>query len=132
MCGIAGYAGVAPPELLPSMLRELKHRGPDDDGLHLEPGIGLGATRLAIIDLDTGHQPIANADESAWVVFNGEIYNFRDLRATLQGRGGPSGRAAAPKSFSRRTRRLATRAAGGCAACSPSLSGAGNGGARCW
>src|SRR3989449_10209398 len=87
MCGIAGYAGVAPPELLPSMLRELKHRGPDDDGLHLEPGIGLGATRLAIIDLDTGHQPIANADESAWVVFNGEIYNFRDLRATLQGRG---------------------------------------------
>src|SRR3989449_11690614 len=87
MCGIAGYAGVAPPELLPSMLRELKHRGPDDDGLHLEPGIGLGSTRLAIIDLDTGHQPIANADESAWVVFNGEIYNFRDLRATLQGRG---------------------------------------------
>src|SRR3989454_3475741 len=73
MCGIAGYAGVAPPELLPSMLRELKHRGPDDDGLHLEPGIGLGATRLAIIDLHTGHQPIANADESAWIVFNGEI-----------------------------------------------------------
>src|SRR3989475_379907 len=87
MCGIAGYAGVAPPELLPSMLRELKHRGPDDDGLHLEPGIGLGATRLAIIDLHTGHQPIANADESAWIVFNGEIYNFRDLRATLQAKG---------------------------------------------
>src|SRR3989441_1827651 len=87
MCGIAGYAGVAPPELLPSMLRELKHRGPDDDGLHLEPGMGLGATRLAIIDLHTGHQPIANADESAWIVFNGEIYNFRDLRATLQAKG---------------------------------------------
>src|SRR2546427_450652 len=87
MCGIAGYAGVAPPELLPSMLRELKHRGPDDDGLHLEPGIGLGATRPAIIDLHTGHQPIANADESAWIVFNGEIYNFRDLRATLQAKG---------------------------------------------
>jgi len=87
MCGIAGYAGVAPHELLPSMLRELKHRGPDDDGLHLEPGIGLGATRLAIIDLHTGHQPIANADESAWIVFNGEIYNFRDLRATLQAKG---------------------------------------------
>ncbi len=87
MCGIAGYAGVAAPDLLPSMLRELKHRGPDDDGLHVEPGIGLGATRLAIIDLHTGHQPIANADESAWIVFNGEIYNFRDLRATLQAKG---------------------------------------------
>ena len=87
MCGIAGYVGVAPRELLPSMLRVLKHRGPDDEGLHVEPEVGLGSTRLAIIDLDTGHQPIANADESAWVVFNGEIYNFRDLRATLQGRG---------------------------------------------
>jgi len=87
MCGIAGYAGVAPPDLLPSMLRELKHRGPDDDGLHVEPGIGLGSTRLAIIDLHTGRQPIANADESAWIVFNGEIYNFRALRDTLQGKG---------------------------------------------
>ena len=87
MCGIAGYVGVAPPELLPSMLRALKHRGPDDDGLHVEPGIGLGSTRLAIIDLDTGDQPIANADGSAWIVFNGEVYNFRDLRSMLQARG---------------------------------------------
>jgi asparagine synthase (glutamine-hydrolysing) len=87
MCGIAGYVGVTPPELLPSMLRVLKHRGPDDHGLHVEPGIGLGSTRLAIIDLDTGRQPITNADESAWLVFNGEIYNFRDLRATLSARG---------------------------------------------
>jgi asparagine synthase (glutamine-hydrolysing) len=69
------------------MLRALKHRGPDDDGLHVEPGIGLGSTRLAIIDLDTGRQPISNADESAWIVFNGEIYNFRDLRETLQAHG---------------------------------------------
>ena len=87
MCGIAGYVGVAPPELLPSMLRALKHRGPDDDGLHVEPGIGLGSTRLAIIDLDTGDQPIPNADGSAWIVFNGEVYNFRDLRSTLQAQG---------------------------------------------
>ncbi|OLC36199.1 MAG: asparagine synthase (glutamine-hydrolyzing) [Candidatus Rokubacteria bacterium 13_1_40CM_4_69_5] len=87
MCGIAGYVGVAPPELLPSMLRVLKHRGPDDDGLHVEPGVGLGSTRLAIIDLDTGRQPITNADESAWIVFNGEIYNFRDLKTTLQAHG---------------------------------------------
>src|SRR5438876_8603696 len=87
MCGIAGYVGVAPPELLPSMLRALKHRGPDDDGLHVEPGIGLGSTRLAIIDLDTGDQPIANADGSACIVFNGEVYNFRDLRSTLQAQG---------------------------------------------
>src|SRR2546425_8559024 len=87
MCGIAGYVGVAPPELLPSMLRVLKHRGPDDDGLHVEPGVGLGSTRLAIIDLDTGRQPITNADESAWIVFNGEIYNFRALKTTLQAQG---------------------------------------------
>src|SRR2546427_11128536 len=71
------------------MLRVLKPRGPDDGGLHVEREVGLGSTRLAIIDLDTGHQPIANADESAWVVSNGEIYNFRDLPATLQGRGPP-------------------------------------------
>jgi hypothetical protein len=54
MCGIAGYVGGAPPELLAAMVRALKHRGPDDEGIHVEPGVGLGMTRLAIIDLVTG------------------------------------------------------------------------------
>ncbi len=87
MCGIAGYVGSAPPELLPAMVRMLEHRGPDDDGTHIEAGVGLGATRLAIIDLPTGRQPMAAVEGAAWIVFNGEIYNFRQLRATLEAQG---------------------------------------------
>src|SRR3989442_10659273 len=87
MCGIAGYVGGAPPELLAAMVGALKHRGPDDEGIHVEPGVGLGMTRLAIIDLVTGRQPMSTADTAAWIVFNGEIYNFRALRATLEARG---------------------------------------------
>jgi asparagine synthase (glutamine-hydrolysing) len=87
MCGIAGYAGLAPAGLLPAMVRALGHRGPDDEGLHVEGGIGLGMTRLAIIDLVTGHQPMSTADAAAWIVFNGEIYNFRDLRTELEAQG---------------------------------------------
>jgi asparagine synthase (glutamine-hydrolysing) len=69
------------------MCDEIRHRGPDDEGFHLDGGCALGMRRLSIIDLDTGHQPIANEDETAWVVFNGEIYNFRELRAALASRG---------------------------------------------
>jgi asparagine synthase (glutamine-hydrolysing) len=87
MCGIAGYVGVAPPELLPAMVKSLAHRGPDDSGIHVEGGAGLGMTRLAIIDLLTGRQPMASDDGGAWLVFNGEIYNYRTLRAELQARG---------------------------------------------
>ncbi|HKB26087.1 MAG TPA: asparagine synthase (glutamine-hydrolyzing), partial [Methylomirabilota bacterium] len=87
MCGIAGWVGEAPPELLPRMLDVLRHRGPDDSGLHTEPGVALGMTRLAIIDLVTGRQPMSDADERYWIVFNGEIYNFRQLRAELEARG---------------------------------------------
>src|SRR3989442_1624102 len=87
MCGIAGYVGGAPPELLAAMVGALKHRGPADEGIHVEPGVGLGMTRLAIIDLVTGRQPMSTADSAAWIVFNGEIYNFRALRATLEARG---------------------------------------------
>jgi asparagine synthase (glutamine-hydrolysing) len=87
MCGIAGYVGTLEPELLPAMLRLLKHRGPDDAGTHLERGVGLGMTRLAIIDLAGGRQPMANEDGSLWMVFNGEIYNFRELRPELQAKG---------------------------------------------
>lgn len=87
MCGIAGFLGEAPPELLPAMVRALKHRGPDDEGFHAEPGVGLGMTRLAIIDPEHGRQPMVSADGTAWVVFNGEIYNFRALRVELEDRG---------------------------------------------
>jgi asparagine synthase (glutamine-hydrolysing) len=87
MCGIAGYVGAAEPEVLPAMLRSLAHRGPDDTGTYAEPGIGLGMTRLAIIDLPGGRQPMANEDGALRIVFNGEIYNFRDLRSDLIRRG---------------------------------------------
>jgi asparagine synthase (glutamine-hydrolysing) len=65
----------------------IRHRGPDDEGIHVEPGVGLGMRRLSIIDLSTGHQPIHNEDETVWLVFNGEIYNYRELRAELEGHG---------------------------------------------
>lgn len=87
MCGIAGYVGSQVPDLLPAMLRGLKHRGPDDMGSYEEPGVGLGMTRLAIIDLEGGQQPLANEDDSLWIVFNGEIYNYRELRRNLEAKG---------------------------------------------
>jgi asparagine synthase (glutamine-hydrolysing) len=62
----------------------IRHRGPDDEGVHTEPGVGLGMRRLSIIDLSTGHQPIHNEDGTIWVVFNGEIYNYRELRESLE------------------------------------------------
>src|SRR5262249_48942816 len=65
----------------------LTHRGPDVEGFYLGTGVGLGMRRLSIIDLETGHQPISNEDGTVWVVFNGEIYNFRELRDELVGRG---------------------------------------------
>ncbi len=87
MCGIAGYLGPGSPELLEQMLKTLAHRGPDDQGWTVEPGLGLGMTRLAIIDRAGGRQPMASADGRRWLVFNGEIYNFRRLREELAGRG---------------------------------------------
>jgi asparagine synthase (glutamine-hydrolysing) len=65
----------------------MRHRGPDDEGFHVEPGVALGMRRLSIIDLSTGHQPIHNEDRSIWVVFNGEIYNYRELRGALEAAG---------------------------------------------
>jgi asparagine synthase (glutamine-hydrolysing) len=65
----------------------MAHRGPDDEGFHLDGALGLGNRRLSIIDLPGGHQPIANEDESVWITFNGEIYNYRDLRPDLMARG---------------------------------------------
>jgi len=87
MCGIAGYVGAARAELLPQMIHALKHRGPDDEGFHVEPGVGLGMARLAIIDLAGGRQPMTAAGGALALVFNGEIYNFRDLRRELEARG---------------------------------------------
>jgi asparagine synthase (glutamine-hydrolysing) len=69
------------------MCQTLFHRGPDDEGIHVEGPVGIGMRRLSIIDLAGGHQPISNEDGTVWVVFNGEIYNYRDLRPGLEARG---------------------------------------------
>ena len=88
MCGICGRVGPdVTAQQLGRMLARLTHRGPDDEGLHVGVGAGLGHRRLSIIDLDHGHQPIANEDETLWVVLNGEIYNFEPLRQDLIERG---------------------------------------------
>ena len=87
MCGITGYAGLNDPALLRKMCGVLVHRGPDEDGFYSGDAIGLAMRRLAVIDLKTGSQPIANEKRNVWVVFNGEIYNFEELRKTLEGSG---------------------------------------------
>ncbi len=92
MCGIAGILNFDPRrpvsrEAVERMCAVTRHRGPDDHGLHLEGNVGLGFNRLSIIDLEGGRQPMSNEDGRVWVVFNGEIYNFRELRAELEGRG---------------------------------------------
>ncbi|MGQ0603008.1 MAG: asparagine synthase (glutamine-hydrolyzing) [Anaerolineales bacterium] len=92
MCGIAGLVALdsAAPidgDLLQKMCAVIRHRGPNDDGFHLAPTVGLGMRRLSIIDLSGGHQPVYNEDRTACVVFNGEIYNYKDLVTQLEGRG---------------------------------------------
>ena len=91
MCGIAGYVsaedGDGQDPLLRQLAGALKHRGPDDEGYFEEPGIGLAIRRLSIVDLPGSHQPISNEDGSVHVVFNGEIYNYVELRAELSERG---------------------------------------------
>jgi asparagine synthase (glutamine-hydrolysing) len=94
MCGIAGFVesptAVVPfgPDtahtLIHRMCDVIRHRGPDDEGVWVDRGVALGMRRLSIIDLSTGHQPIHNEDSSVWIVFNGEIYNFRELRRELE------------------------------------------------
>lgn len=69
------------------MTRSLSHRGPDEEGYHTEPGIALGHRRLSIIDLDSGQQPLCNGDGTVWVAFNGEIFNYLELRSDLEKRG---------------------------------------------
>lgn len=91
MCGIAGFVG---PEngadraaILHRITGSMRHRGPDDDGFFFAPGVGLGMRRLSIVDVDGSQQPIANEDGTIHLVFNGEIYNYVELRASLLERG---------------------------------------------
>jgi len=84
MCGITGFVGKGSEGDLRSMTESLKHRGPDDQGLYCESGVGLGHARLSIIDLSpTGHQPMWNKERTLGIVFNGEIYNFLELKKKL-------------------------------------------------
>ena len=92
MCGICGifYPDArqsVPRDTLNGMNHEIVHRGPDDEGFFVEKNIGLAMRRLSIIDVQTGQQPITNEDESLWIVYNGEIYNHRELRARLEAAG---------------------------------------------
>jgi len=89
ICGIYNYSDPAPVDRqeLKKMNDLLIHRGPDDEGYHLAGNIGLAMRRLSIIDLSTGHQPMCNEDGTVWLVFNGEIYNFQELRETLLAKG---------------------------------------------
>lgn len=92
MCGIAGvlepYPHVAVDEsVVHRMCQAIVHRGPDDEGIFVKAGVGLGMRRLSIIDLTSGHQPVFNEDKTVWIVFNGEIYNFPELRDELEKRG---------------------------------------------
>ena len=92
MCGICGQFNFArnepvEPETIRRMTGTIVHRGPDDEGYFISGPIGLGFRRLSIIDLAGGHQPMSDAEETVWVIFNGEIYNYRELRAELQSKG---------------------------------------------
>ena len=89
MCGIVGQIGSkrVSEAGIQRMLNLLQHRGPDDHGTYLKAGVALGHRRLSIIDLSGGHQPISNEDKTLWVVCNGEIYNYQELRVELENGG---------------------------------------------
>lgn len=92
MCGICGqfnFGNQAPVQRrdIEAMTRTITHRGPDDEGYYVAGPVGLGFRRLSIIDLAGGHQPMSDQEESVWVIFNGEIYNFHELRRELEGYG---------------------------------------------
>src|SRR5687767_14414973 len=92
MCGISGqynFGSQRPVDAgtIRRMAGSITHRGPDDEGFHLDGPLGLGFRRLSIIDLAGGHQPMADREESVWVIFNGEIYNFPELKRELESDG---------------------------------------------
>jgi asparagine synthase (glutamine-hydrolysing) len=90
MCGIAGWLSLdgvpVDREVVQRMTAALVHRGPDDEGIYYDGPVALAQRRLSIIDVAGGHQPLANEDESVWITYNGEIYNFQELLHTLAGR----------------------------------------------
>ena len=91
MCGIVGFVNkdgrLADRPLLERMNEAIIHRGPDDDGFYIQENVALAMRRLSIIDLASGKQPIHNSDKTKWIVFNGEIYNYQELREDLERRG---------------------------------------------
>jgi asparagine synthase (glutamine-hydrolysing) len=92
MCGICGVfytdrAHRVERQTLADMSQQIVHRGPDDDGFFVEGNVGLAMRRLSIIDIKTGHQPISNEDNDVWIVYNGELYNYQELRKELEARG---------------------------------------------
>ncbi|MGH9354719.1 MAG: asparagine synthase (glutamine-hydrolyzing) [Terriglobia bacterium] len=89
ICGIFNFSTSAPAdrERLSAATKALAHRGPDDQGIYVDRELGLGNRRLSIIDLAGGHQPLSNEDDSLWITLNGEIYNYKELRVTLEARG---------------------------------------------
>jgi asparagine synthase (glutamine-hydrolysing) len=89
VCGIAGSTDDPKGRVVREMCSRLRHRGPDDEGIYSDStcGVTIGARRLAVMDIQGGHQPLSNEDGSVWVAFNGEIYNQRELREALQARG---------------------------------------------
>ena len=93
MCGIVGKYNFrtkepVAPELIKAMTDKIAYRGPDDNGVYTDGAIGLGHRRLSIIDLSPlGHQPMSSSDKRLWITYNGEIYNFQDLRKDLINKG---------------------------------------------
>jgi asparagine synthase (glutamine-hydrolysing) len=89
MCGITGGIGTNAPQhsLLDAQLKSIEHRGPDESGTYINRGIGMGMCRLAIVEIAAGKQPATDSSEQVHIVWNGEIYNYRELRAELEGRG---------------------------------------------
>ena len=93
MCGIAGSTEDPEGRDVRAMCALLRHRGPDDEGIHSDAvaGLSIGTRRLAVMDVEGGHQPLSNEDGTVWVAFNGEIYNHRRLRTWLRSPTAPGG-----------------------------------------
>lgn len=89
MCGVAGFynaslASEAYPETIKNILSLIQHRGPDEAGYYVDDRVAMGTTRLSIIDLSSGNQPVSDDTQRYWICYNGELYNYKELRAELQ------------------------------------------------